>query len=265
MPAHDLSTTFAALADPTRRAILARLAAGEASVTELAEPFDMTLPAVSKQPKVLENAGLIARSREAQRRPCRLQAGPLEKVSDWVERYRDFWEQRFDRLDQYLNLLQRKRREHGPQERIDAPRQLGFEAWTRSEHLAHWWAPKGCTTPFCKVDLRPGGVLHYCMRSPWGRDILGGIGVYREIVEPEPIVYTDAFADAEGNPVPPAHYGMTSRHPPETLVTVTCAEHEGKTKLTLRHSILKSVEEREGTQRRWTEMLDRLAEDLAKV
>src|SRR6266702_8710364 len=94
----QLSSTFAALADPTRRSILARLAAGEAAVTELAEPFDMSLPAVSKHLKVLERAGLIARGREAQWRPARLQAGPLKDVADWVEHYRRFWEESLDRL-----------------------------------------------------------------------------------------------------------------------------------------------------------------------
>ena len=101
-----LNATFAALADPTRRAILARLASGEASVTELAEPFEMSLPAVSKHLKVLERTGLIARGRDAQWRPCRLEAGPLRDVSDWVEHYRRFWEQSFDRLDVYLKQLQ---------------------------------------------------------------------------------------------------------------------------------------------------------------
>ena len=108
MAADQLSTTFAALADPTRRAILARLAKGQASVTEIAQPFDMTLPAISKHLKVLEHAGLIARGREAQWRPCRLDAGPLKDVDDWVERYRRFWEQSFDRLESYLQQLQRK-------------------------------------------------------------------------------------------------------------------------------------------------------------
>ncbi len=103
-----ISTTFAALADPTRRAILARLAGGEASVTEIAAPFEMTLPAVSKHLKVLERAGLIARGREAQWRPCRLQAGPLKDADDWLETYRRFWEERFDRLDDYLRELQQK-------------------------------------------------------------------------------------------------------------------------------------------------------------
>ena len=103
--ADQLSTTFAALADPTRRAILARLSTGEASVTELAEPFEMSMPAISKHLKVLERAGLIARGREAQWRPCRLEAAPLKDVAEWVKRYQRFWEQRFDNLDAYLREL----------------------------------------------------------------------------------------------------------------------------------------------------------------
>src|ERR1700740_3805173 len=102
----QLSTTFAALADPTRRAILARLALGETSVSELAEPFEMSMPAISKHLKVLERAGLIARGREAQWRPCRLEAAPLKDIANWVEHYRRFWEQSFDRLDAYLHELQ---------------------------------------------------------------------------------------------------------------------------------------------------------------
>src|SRR5213595_2591853 len=108
-----LNVTFAALADPTRRAILARLALGETSVTELAKPFEMSLPAISKHLKVLERAGLIARGREAQWRPCRLEAGPLKDAAEWLEHYRRFWEQSFDRLDDYLRKLQRKEKKHG--------------------------------------------------------------------------------------------------------------------------------------------------------
>ncbi len=108
MAADQLSTTFAALADPTRRAILARLVGGECSVTELAEPFDMSMPAVSKHLRVLERAGLIARGREAQWRPCRIEAGPLKEVAEWAERYRHIWEQRLDRLDAYLQELKSK-------------------------------------------------------------------------------------------------------------------------------------------------------------
>jgi DNA-binding transcriptional ArsR family regulator len=113
MSPDHLSATFAALADPTRRAILARLASGEASVTELAEPFAMSLPAISKHLKVLERAGLIARGREAQRRPCRLEAARLRDVADWVERYRRSWDQSLDRLEAYLSELQGKDGEHG--------------------------------------------------------------------------------------------------------------------------------------------------------
>src|SRR5713226_9689559 len=113
MSRDHLSTTFAALADPTRRAILARLALGKASVGELAGPFDMSLPAVSKHLKVLERAGLIARGREAQWRPARLEAGPLKDVADCVERYRRFWEQSVDRLDEYLRELKAKERKRG--------------------------------------------------------------------------------------------------------------------------------------------------------
>ena len=106
MPIDRLSTTFSALADPTRRAILARLALGETSVTELAEPFEMSMPAVSKHLKVLERAGLITRGREAQWRPCRIDAQALKPVDEWLENYRRLWEERFDRLEVYLRELQ---------------------------------------------------------------------------------------------------------------------------------------------------------------
>ena len=108
MPPDRLSRTFSALADPTRRAILARLISGEASVTELAEPFEMSLPAISKHLKVLEHAGLIARGREAQWRPCRIELRALKDVDDWLEEYRRLWEQRLDRLEDYLHELQAK-------------------------------------------------------------------------------------------------------------------------------------------------------------
>lgn len=111
--ADRLDRTFGALADPTRRAILARLAKGEAYVTELAEPFEISMPAVSKHLKVLERAGLIARGRERQWRPARLEAGPLKEVAEWSERYRKFWEESYDRLDEYLEELQGRGEEKG--------------------------------------------------------------------------------------------------------------------------------------------------------
>ena len=113
MATDRLSATFAALADPTRRAILARLALGETSVTELAAPFAMSLPAVSKHLKVLERAGLIARGREAQWRPCRIEPAALKDIDAWLEQYRRMWEERFDRLNDYLKELQTKEKKRG--------------------------------------------------------------------------------------------------------------------------------------------------------
>ena len=108
-----LDRTFAALADPTRRAILSRLASGTATVTELAKPFEMTLPAVSKHLKVLQRAGLVARGRERQWRPARLEAGPLKEIAEWAEQYRRFWEESYDRLEEYLDELQARGKEKG--------------------------------------------------------------------------------------------------------------------------------------------------------
>ena len=113
----SLSTTFAALADPTRRAILSRLLIGDCSVSELAEPFDMTLPAVSKHLRVLERAGLVTQRREAQWRHCHIEAAPLRDIADWAESYRHLWEQRLDRLDAYLSKIQKKEKHHGRKQR----------------------------------------------------------------------------------------------------------------------------------------------------
>ena len=113
MTSDRLSVTFAALADPTRRAILARLLLGECSVGELGEPFEMSMPAVSKHLRVLESAGLIEQRREAQWRRCRIKAGPLKEVSEWTERYRRVWEERLDRLDEYVQKLKAKEKTHG--------------------------------------------------------------------------------------------------------------------------------------------------------
>jgi DNA-binding transcriptional ArsR family regulator len=115
-----LSTTFAALADPTRRAILARLAAGESSVNQLAEPFDISLPAISRHLKVLENAGLITRGRDAQWRPCKLNPDRLKTVDDWLDDYRRFWEESFDRLDEYLQKLKANNNKKKPKEKPNA-------------------------------------------------------------------------------------------------------------------------------------------------
>jgi uncharacterized protein YndB with AHSA1/START domain len=148
---------------------------------------------------------------------------------------------------------------------FDAPRETVFKAWTDCERLMRWWGPKDFTTPLCQIDLRPEGVFHYRMRSPEGKDYCGK-SVYREIIEPERILYSDFFVDEKGNPVPATYYGMSPDWPQETLVTVTFAEDQGKTKLTVQHSVGPvPASERDMCEQGWTEMLDKLAGDLAKA
>jgi uncharacterized protein YndB with AHSA1/START domain len=146
---------------------------------------------------------------------------------------------------------------------FDAPRELVWKAWTEPERLMRWWGPKEFTSPACKIDLRVGGKYLFCMRSPEGQDFWS-TGVYREIVEPERIVWTDSFADDKGNPVPASHYGMPGDWPAELLVTVTFEEHQGKTKLILRHVGIPSGEMGEMTKAGWNSSLDKLAESLEK-
>jgi uncharacterized protein YndB with AHSA1/START domain len=146
---------------------------------------------------------------------------------------------------------------------FDAPRELVFKAWTEPERLMHWWSPKGFTCPVSKVDLRPGGGYLNCMRSPEGKDYWSR-GIYREIVEPERIVCTDSFADENGNPVSPQDYGMSADWPAEALIEATFVEHDGKTKLTVRHSPIKPGNERDMCRQGWNECLDKLADYLAE-
>jgi uncharacterized protein YndB with AHSA1/START domain len=145
---------------------------------------------------------------------------------------------------------------------FDVPRDLVWKAWTAPELVKCWWGPKGFTAPVCRMDLRVGGAYLNCMRSPEGQDYWS-TGVYREIVAPERIVFTDAFADADGNVVPASHYGMSAAYPLEMLVTVTFEDHEGKTKLTLKHAGLPG-EDLDNCRAGWSESFDKLAEVLAK-
>jgi uncharacterized protein YndB with AHSA1/START domain len=148
-------------------------------------------------------------------------------------------------------------------ERIfDAPRDLVFKAWTEPERVKRWWGPKGFTCPVCKIDLRPGGVYHSCMRSPEGAEYWGK-GVYLEIVEPERLVCTDCFSDEKGNLVSPLQYGMSTDWPEEAQIAVTFDEHGGKTKLTLQHYPIKPGSERDMCQQGWSETLDKLEAYLA--
>ena len=148
---------------------------------------------------------------------------------------------------------------------FDAPRELVFEAWTRPERFVQWWGPIGFTTPSCEIDLRPGGVLRFCMRSPEGQDIWCG-GVFLEVVPPSRLVYTDYFADEAGNRVPPTDYGLSAEWPVEAQVTVTFEDYNGKTKLTLRHYAgAAPAAEIDGANQGWNQSFDRLSEYLASA
>jgi uncharacterized protein YndB with AHSA1/START domain len=147
---------------------------------------------------------------------------------------------------------------------FDAPRGLVWKAWTEPESLTRWWGPKDFTAPFCKIDLRVGGRYLNCMRSPEGKDYWS-TGVYREIVPLERIVCTDSFADEDGNVVPATHYGMSADFPLEMRVTVTFEDHEGGTRLILKHAGLPSGEDFDDCRAGWNESLDKLAEALAQA
>ena len=147
---------------------------------------------------------------------------------------------------------------------FDAPRELVFQAWTDPAHLARWYAPNGCSIEFRKIDVRPGGEFHSCIRSPEGHECWCK-GVYREVVVPERIVCTLVISDEHGNSVGPVDVGMDPGWPRETVLTVTLAEHQGGTRLTLRQTVLESLAKRTGAYPSWIEMLDRLAEELAKA
>jgi uncharacterized protein YndB with AHSA1/START domain len=156
--------------------------------------------------------------------------------------------------------------ERGKQEIVitrvfDAPRELVWKTWTDPERFKRWWGPKDYTCPFCRMDLRVGGKYLNCMRSPEGQDFWS-TGVYKEIVPLERIVYTDSFADAEGNVVPATHYGMSADFPLETLVTVTFEDFEGKTKMTLKHIGIPAGQMKELAGAGWNESFDKLAESL---
>jgi uncharacterized protein YndB with AHSA1/START domain len=144
---------------------------------------------------------------------------------------------------------------------FDAPRELVWKAWTEPEHFQRWWGPKDYTCPFCEMDLRVGGKYLNCMRSPEGQEYWS-TGVYREIIPLERLVFTDCFADEQGNVVPAAHYGMSADFPLEMLVEVTLEDQAGKTKMTLKHSGLPTGPEGEGAQQGWTESFEKLAQSI---
>jgi uncharacterized protein YndB with AHSA1/START domain len=144
---------------------------------------------------------------------------------------------------------------------FDAPRELVWKAWTEPEHFMRWWGPKDFTAPFCQIDLRVGGKYLNCMRSPDGKDYWS-TGVYREIVPMERLVFTDSFADENGNIVPATRYGFGSDFPLEMLVTVTFEDEDDKTKVTLKHTGLPAGKIGEQTEAGWNESFDKLAQNL---
>jgi uncharacterized protein YndB with AHSA1/START domain len=144
---------------------------------------------------------------------------------------------------------------------FDAPREFVWKAWTDPQHFKAWWGPQNYTCPFCEMDLRVGGKYLNCMRSPEGKDYWS-TGVYREIIPMERLVFTDCFADEQGNVVPATYYGMSPDFPMEMLVIVTLEDEDGKTKLTLRHIDLPTGPDREGAQLGWSQSFDKLAESL---
>ncbi len=146
---------------------------------------------------------------------------------------------------------------------FDAPRELVFKAWADPEHLTRWYAPRGCTVTFRKLEFRLGGTFHSCIRIPNG-DECWCTGVYREIIEPERIVFTMAVANANGDSIEPVDAGMDPEWPRETIVTVMFADLGGKTKLTLHQTVLETLAKRTGAYPSWIEMLDRLADSLSR-
>ena len=237
--AEQLDATFAALADPTRRAILARLARGEASVNELAAPFAMSQPAISKHLKVLEKAGLIARGRDAQRRPCRIVAKPLGDADAWLQAYREFWKAASnasttcssssnreatdeERKASMKNTGTLKVEVRGDREIVmtrvfDAPRDLVWKAMTQPELMKRWFGPHGHQLIECEIDLRPGGKWRYVLLQPDG-STMGMFGEYLEVEAPERTVHTESFDQF-------AEFGAG-------VITTVLAEENGKTTLT---------------------------------
>jgi uncharacterized protein YndB with AHSA1/START domain len=144
---------------------------------------------------------------------------------------------------------------------FDASRDLVWRAWTEPDHFKRWWGPRDFTSPSCKMDFREYGKYLFCMRSPDGKEYWS-TGIYKEIIVPERIVFTDSFADEKGNVVPAAHYGMGEDFPLENIVTVTFEEHNGKTRMTLKHEGLPAGEMLKLTGISWNESFDKLAESL---
>ncbi|WP_433201957.1 metalloregulator ArsR/SmtB family transcription factor [Dactylosporangium sp. CS-047395] len=248
-----LSTTFAALADPTRREILQRLARGEATVKELLEPFDITAQAVSRHLRVLEQAGLIRRGRTGKWRPCTLEPAPLGEATGWIGHNREMWLTRFERLDAAVGRLRPDTTRPGPREftvgRVfDAPRRELFRAWIEPERLAGWFGPHGVSTPLSRmsIDARPGGHWRMSMVSEADGTEFPSEMTYHEVVEPERLVFGWGNFDAT-----PTDEGTA-------VVTVHFTELHGQCVVQLRQSGSWSDARNANVRTGWSETLERL-------
>jgi uncharacterized protein YndB with AHSA1/START domain/DNA-binding transcriptional ArsR family regulator len=254
MGSDPLNSIFAALADPTRRAILARLAEGEASVGELARPFALSLPTVSRHIDVLETAGLVARAREAQRRVCRLQGEPLMQAGEWISRYVAYWEARLAALEQLLRDLEEGERRRmletkgevlRLERRFAAPRRLVFDAVTRPALLRRWMCPEGHAVTEIVAEPEPGGRFRLAMEGPDGR-VYRVAGEYREVEPPVRVVFGWTWGAGHSMAAVP------------TTMTIELFDFEGGTRLVMTHTGLASVAERESHRGGWTEALAKL-------
>jgi uncharacterized protein YndB with AHSA1/START domain/DNA-binding transcriptional ArsR family regulator len=264
MAVDELSATFAALADPTRRSILERLAGGEeVTVNELAEPFPMTLQAVSKHLRVLERAGLIERGRAAQQRPSRLRGAPLKDAADWLETYRHFWQEGFTRLDERLRAGEGVAVTDGPQairprrhgititRVFDAPRESVWKEWTEAERFADWFGGPQSEVPLASVsmDVRPGGAWRCTMFAGPDRHEIHWHGEYQEVHKPERLVFT--LSDEPGGDL-------------YELVTVVFTDlGDGRTEMHFQQHGYMEPDQYDRTEQGWNGFFDRIASRLA--
>lgn len=262
----QLDLAFAALANPTRRAILSRLAQGEATVNALAEPFEMSLPAISKHIRVLETAGLVSRSRDAQFRPCALNAGPLRIVAQWADQYRSIWNSRFDTMDTLLKSLgEHEMPDHEKWVRIErefnAPIEQVWRMWTEPAMFQQWYGPRGMTVPTAEMNVVAGGIRKICMEMKSGQRAMSMwfTGVYKEVNRPTRLVYTESMCDADGTIISPQSMGMPDGHPDITEVIIELSANGARTLMTMVHV---GVPEGSAGAGGWNQSFDRLAAAL---
>lgn len=262
-----LDKAFAALAHPARRAILVRLTQSDASVNTLAEPLDMSLPAVSRHIRVLEDAGLITRSQQAQFRPCALNPKAMKAVNDWTAQYSPIWQARFDEMEEILNKLKDTDMTSDGnwvkiERRFDANINLVWDMWTKPELFQTWYGPNGFKVPEAEMDTVVGGIRKICMKmeTPERTMQMWFTGVYKEINAPHRLVYTESMCDADGVIISPQSMGMPDGHPDVTEVIVELREDGDGTVMTMIHV---GVPEGSAGGGGWTQAFDKLDKAVA--